>query len=139
MCSLDESAPYDDIETENNIPNGKAHPGSSNGIYDSISKSARGQPYDKNNNNARQKQNNVQREIDVDNMYSKVNPQNKRQKKIIRGKDNTAFMSGTYGEVNMLENDIYNDQLPKDDATDMFCTGTYSEVKMLENDIYNQQ
>ena len=80
---------------------------------------------------------------------AKVNPLNK-QKKVIT-ENNTNLSNGVYGEVKMLENDIYNEQLPEGtenirenkDAhksgkskaveTDLSCTGTYSEVKMQRN------
>ncbi len=98
---------------------------------------------------------NVNKETDIDNMYSKVNPQNKRQMNTT--KENTNLTNGTYGEVRMLENDTYNAELPQDSKnkeqnkhankngkskaveTDLGCTGTYSEVKMQENDIYNHK
>ncbi len=89
-------------------------------------------------------------ETDIDNMYSKVNPQNKNQKNTT--KNTTNVENGLYGEVKMLENDIYNEQLPKGTdneqadreasksvEADLASTGTYSEVKIQENDIYNQK
>ncbi len=109
---MNESAPYDDIEIENNIPSGKAQSALYDGIYDSISKNDKDQPNDRKNNHMRHKENNAQKETEIDNMYCKVNPQNKQQNKIAKGNiaEDKDLPSGTYAEVKMLENDIYNQQ-----------------------------
>ena len=106
-----EAAPYEEIGNQNIVSYGISNAAPSHEVRESISTNTRGQATDKNNNLLRYDEKSAKRESDIDNMYSKVNPENKLKKAT---KQNSNLAQGTYGEVRMLENDIYNEQLPND-------------------------